>query len=184
MADRDVSLDFMDNYARIRQQLWKAPPKPAPVVIPKLPDPEPEPPEPEVKLPKKIDVFGVPDHPLLRGIKRARVANIVAPILFRDNVPWKMILNTSREKSWHWIRYECYYALFVNGYGYSEIARLCDRDHTSVMYGIRKWRREKGDDYQRYIVRTREDARVVPQSSSVCARVEEHNARDAGMEVS
>jgi hypothetical protein len=172
----------MDNYARIRQQLWKAPPKPVAVVIPKLPDPEPEPPAPQVNVPKKFDVFGVPDHPLLRGIKRARVANIVAPILFRDNVPWKMILSPIREKSWHWIRYECYYALFVNGYGYSEIARLCDRDHTSVMYGVKKWRKEKGDDYQRYIIRTREDARVLPQPSSVYAAAEERDARNAGVE--
>jgi hypothetical protein len=183
MADRDVSLDFMDNYARIRQQMWRAPPKPVPVVIPKQPEPEPEPPPPQINLPKKMDVFGVPDHPLLRGIKRARVAKIVAPILFRDNVPWKMVINNSREKTWHWIRYECYYALFVNGYGYSEIARLCDRDHTSVMYGVKKWRREKGDDYQRYIVRTREDAWVLPQPSSVCAAVEERDAGNAGLEI-
>jgi len=86
MADRDVSLDFMDNYARIRKQLWKAPKKPAPVVIEKQPEPEPIK-EPKVTYPSKVDVFGVPDHPLLRGIKRSRVANIVAPILFRDNVP-------------------------------------------------------------------------------------------------
>jgi hypothetical protein len=182
MADRDVSLEFMDNYARIKKQLWSAGKKPAPVVIQKQPEPAPPKEEPKVIYPSKVDVFGVPDHPLLRGIKRSRVANIVAPILFRDNVPWKMVVNTSREKTWHWIRYECYYALFVNGYGYSEIARLCDRDHTSVMYGIRKWRRERGDDYQRYIVRTREDTRVLPQPSSVHTAAEECDARDAGLE--
>lgn len=183
MADRDVSLDFMDNYARIRQQLWNAPKKPAPVVIPKAPEPEPEPPKPQVQLPPKLDVYGVPDHPLLRGIKRARVAIIVAPILFRENVPWKMILNTSRDKSWHWVRYECYYALFVNGYGYAEIGRLCERDHSTVIYGVTKWRREKGDDYQQYIIRTREDTRVLSKPSSVYATTEERDARDAGVEV-
>ena len=183
MADRDVSLDFVDNYMRIRQKLWNTGSKPKPVVIPKKPEPEPPEEKPKIAIPSKVDVFGVPDHPLLRGIKRSRVAAIVAPILFRDNVPWKMVLNNSREKTWHWIRYECYYALFVNGYGYSEIARLCDRDHTSVMYGVKKWRRERGDDYQQYIIRTREDTRILPQPSSVYATVEERDARNAGVEV-
>lgn len=186
MADDNVSLEFMDNYARIKKMLWNVPKQPTVFIPKKVIEPiEPPPPEPvkiDLDLIKKMDIFGIPDDPLLRGIKRLKVAKIVYPVLKKNNTPWAFILNKCRRKEYHWPRYEVYWALFVNGYGFAPIGRIVDRDHSTVIYGVEKWKREKGSDYSEYLITEAVNAWGLSDPSSLCADDEEHDEADAKLE--
>jgi len=109
------------------------PPRPAPQAPPKrvvaVPPPPPAPP-PDA-TPDALASTGVPN---VRNARRT-----VAPILVRLGLVWADIIRDDRRPELVQARREVYYALRGLGWSYPVIAQLCERDHSSVHYAIRKW---------------------------------------------
>jgi hypothetical protein len=158
--------DWQAHYKAIRAKLDgqrpkpEPKPKPAPVVIVKPPEPEPE---PEVVEEGK---FSKDDMLITRGLKRDRIRAIILPILRRRNLTWEMIRGQNRHGPIVRGRSEVFFALVSNGYGFAETGRICGRDHTTVIHGVRRWKDRNGPDYRGYLAEPRKDARIV--LSTVC----------------
>lgn len=158
--------DWQAHYKAIRAKLDgprlkpEPKPKPVPVVIVKPPEPEPE---PEVVEEGK---FSKDDLLITRGLKRDRIRSIILPILRRRNLTWEMIRGQNRHGPIVRGRSEVFFALVSNGYGFAETGRICGRDHTTVIHGVRRWKDRNGPDYRGYLAEPRKDARIV--LSTVC----------------
>ena len=49
------------------------------------------------------------------------------------------------------LRFEVYFALYANGFGFAEIGRMFKRDHTTVMHGVNMWKEREGGEHTDYI---------------------------------
>lgn len=161
--------NWQEHYRSIRAKLdgqrVKPEPKPRPVIV-KPPEPEPVK-ELEPELEVKEDVgFSKDDMLITRGLKRDRIRAIVLPILRKRDVTWEIIRGQNRHGPIVRARAEVFFALISNGYGYAETGRICGRDHTTVIHGVRKWKERNGPEYRGYLAEPRTDARIV--LSSVC----------------
>jgi len=164
--------DWQAHYKAIRAKLDGPKPRPAPkpvalpmIVMPPKPEPEPEP-EPEQKEEEFDGKFSKDDMLITRGLKRDRIRAIVLPILRNRDVTWEIIRGQNRHGPIVRARSEVFFALISNGYGYAETGRICGRDHTTVIHGVRKWKERNGPDYRGYLAEPRKDARIV--LSTVC----------------
>jgi hypothetical protein len=110
--------------------------------------------------------FSRDDMLITRGLKRDRIRRIILPILRSRNMTWDIIRGQNRHGPIVRARSEVFFALISNGYGYAETGRICGRDHTTVIHGVRKWKERNGPDYRGYLAEPREDARIL--LSTVC----------------
>jgi hypothetical protein len=72
------------------------------------------------------------------------------------------------------VRFECFFALYANGFGYGEIGRMLNRDHTTVMHGAREWKEKFNGQYTDYVADPRSVARRL---SLRLPNVAKHKAR-------
>lgn len=72
------------------------------------------------------------------------------------------------------VRFECFFALYANGFGYGEIGRMLNRDHTTVMHGAREWKEKHSGQYTDYVTDPRSVARRL---SLRLPNVAKHQAR-------
>lgn len=81
------------------------------------------------------------------GLRGFKVREVVFPILQKYSMPWEMI--TAHKRASHLIapRQEVFYALRQAGFSYYKIGMICDRDHATIMYGVRK---HKEREFERY----------------------------------
>lgn len=110
--------------------------RPAPVVLRPPPAPAPTtararvkvtPPPPEPRAPGQR-------VPNTKGARR-----VLEPILRAHELTWDDIIRDDRHRPLVMARREIYFALRELGWSLPSIAQLCERDHTSVLYAIRKW---------------------------------------------
>jgi len=137
-------------------------------VIPEIKQKE-ELPDPIVECetePEPFREFSRDDLLITRGLKRDRIRRIILPILRKRNMTWDIIRGQGRHGPIVRARSEVFFALVSNGYGFAETGRICCRDHTTVIHGVRKWKERNGPDYRGYLAEPREDARIV--LSTVC----------------
>lgn len=104
------------------------------------------PPPPPVKVP-------TPDHVLEAEINRlrklmdgcripARLKLLVLPMVEEFDIPWAVLVSPSREghllkprrKIWHMLRNE--------GLSLPQIGKMFNRDHTTIMHGLREYENE------------------------------------------
>ena len=116
--------------------------------------------------PEPFREFSRDDLLITRGLKRDRIRRIILPILRKRDMTWDIIRGQGRHGPIVRARSEVFFALVSNGYGYAETGRICCRDHTTVIHGVRKWKERNGPDYRGYLAEPREDARIV--LSTVC----------------
>lgn len=121
---------LMAHYKNVLSRTRKRPP--ASVVVIRDPNPPP------VVVPEPVlDDSGIPTGtgaPNMRGARKT-----IAPILLRRGLVWADIIRDDRHKEFVLARREIYHALRELGWSYPLIAKLCKRDHTSVLYAIQKW---------------------------------------------
>lgn len=69
----------------------------------------------------------------------ATLSERFADLLERHGVTWRELTGASQAKTLIRPRLEVYRALFADGWSASAIGKACNRDHTSILYYIRKW---------------------------------------------
>ena len=149
---------FLDNYKKIRSK-FREPPKP--VKIPAKPKP-PEPPKTEIDAVAKNGTQGTGrniDQEFEILIKEAEARGISyyqrliehAPAMSRSKklaiivvleeyaIPWEELFGAKDRPAFKSIiRWKVFRALHDEGATLNDIARFCNMDHTSVLYGLRK----------------------------------------------
>lgn len=85
--------------------------------------------------------------PLAVGLRGFKVREVVIPILHKHSMPWEMII--AHKRACHLIapRQEVFYALHQAGFSYYKIGAICDRDHATIMYGVRKHKERELERY-------------------------------------
>ena len=81
------------------------------------------------------------------GLRGFKVRDVVIPILHKHSMPWEMIV--ARKRACHLIapRQEVFYALHRAGFSYYKIGAICNRDHATIMYGVRKHKERTLEGY-------------------------------------
>ena len=144
----DALMDLHAHYKAVRARLnGGPPPKPQP-----LPEPEPEAtPAPPVTPP--LTALATPNAILAQGLRCApEVKEKILPVLSKYNLKWVDVAGRSQKWKYMTCRFEVYVTLKAHGWSLSQIGRLCgDRDHTTVLHGIRKFLNDNLTDMQRGI---------------------------------
>jgi chromosomal replication initiation ATPase DnaA len=86
------------------------------------------------------------DAEYLAGLPGPNTRTILLPFLKKHGVLWSEMVTDRREKILTVARQEMYTVLRKNDWSYTRIARLFHRDHTSVLWGVRRWEEKHGVD--------------------------------------
>ena len=86
-------------------------------------------------------------EPLAEGLRGIKTRSLVIPVLKKYGIDWKTIVGHRRFQHMTMPRFEIYTVLRDNGYSSAKIGRICNRDHTSILYGVKKFRRIKSEQY-------------------------------------
>ena len=86
-------------------------------------------------------------EPLAVGLRGFKTRSIVIPVLKKYNMDWETVISHRRIQHLIIPRYEVYKALRDNGYSFLRIGEICNRDHTSILYALRKYRSMVSEEY-------------------------------------
>jgi hypothetical protein len=137
----DALMDLHAHYKAVRARLNAGPP-------PKLlapPEPDPEPiPAPPITPPLTGLAYSLQPSVLLRGLRGfPDLKERIFPILEKHHVEWVDVCGKSQKWKYTKCRFEVFVSLNAHGWSLSKIGRLCgDRDHTTVLSGIKRFIRE------------------------------------------
>lgn len=144
----DALIDLHNHYKAVRARLnGGQPPKPQALTEPQ-PEATPAPPA----IPP-LTALATPAEDLIRGLRGfPAIREKVLPVLSRHNIRWVDAVGKSQKWKYTKCRFEIYVTLRAHGLSLSQIGRLCgDRDHTTVLHGIRKFLAENLSDMQRMV---------------------------------
>lgn len=96
---------------------------------------------PEVYFPEKPKT---PDEELTKGLFPKRFAKILLPVLREYNIPFEELSSNRRFQKYQIPRFRMYAMLRDAGYSLNEIGGIFNRDHTTILHGIRRWREING----------------------------------------
>lgn len=145
MADGSVSLDFMENYARVRERLYG---KPKPVVVSIVRKKEEEKKEPAPVIPigpfqQAINELKEDEkrmkHPLLSGLKGMKSREVLEPVILKYKISYKELSGPSRVAKYHLPRRHCFAVLREAGFSTPQIGKLFNRDHSTVVHALQMW---------------------------------------------
>ncbi len=137
----DVLMDMQTHYKAVRARLNAGPP-PKPQL---LPEPVPEPVAAPPETPPLTDfAYAMQASQLLQGLRGfPDLKEKILPILEKHRVEWREVCGRSQKWKYTKCRFEVFVKLNAHGWSLSKIGRLCgDRDHTTVLNGIKKFIRE------------------------------------------
>lgn len=86
------------------------------------------------------------DPEYVAGLPGPNTRAMLLPFLKKHGVIWSEMVTDRREKVLTLARQEMYTVLRKSGWTYTKIARLFNRDHTSVLWGVRRWEERNGVD--------------------------------------
>lgn len=150
----DTVENLLAHYSAVRARL-RGPVATPTVAIPKREPPPPAAEPPRVTPLKDERIAGVPVLPFNRvaaeeaAIAKARrrlegapLSNrqklMVLPVLEDHDVMWADVVRVSRLAKLVNARRDVYRELFEMGMSFSQIGRVCQRDHTTIMYHLEK----------------------------------------------
>ena len=150
MADGTVPLEFMENYARVKERLYGKPKQPVVHIQRK---------KEEEKKPAQVIQFGPfqqaleelkedekrMNHPYLKDLRGMRAREILYPILVEHKMSYNELRGVSREKKYHIPRRQCFAALRDAGWSTPRIGRLFCRDHSTIVHGLQMWEKYLGN---------------------------------------
>ena len=84
------------------------------------------------------------DAELLAGLPGPNTRTMLLPIMKKHCVFWSEVMSDQRQKIYTDARQEMYIRLRVEGWSYTRIARLFNRDHTTILSGVRSWESRHG----------------------------------------
>jgi len=118
------------HYAAVKARIADAAKRPLPEVRPLLvvrpapPKPEPDE-EPDLR------------PPLLAGAPLGRARGLLEPVLQRHMLTWRQVISKDRKQAIVSARQECMWVLNKAGMSLPMIGRFMNRDHTTVLHGVR-----------------------------------------------
>lgn len=163
----------------------KKPEKPAPKPFTPLPDPRVVPRESSSKITRSIFLkwfVETNQDKLVTVCLPTEARKIANKILKRHHLTMEQAFCRCRAVFVSECRHEIWFALIANGYGYAQIGRMFGRDHTSIMHGVRKWRRTSGRQYSDYITNPRTVARRLQACRNSFSKSEARIELDAYLE--
>ena len=86
-----------------------------------------------------------PDTQLLSGLRPYRLAPLLLPILKAHDLRFLDVRSPSRKKMYHLARFEMYYVLQKDGLSLSQIGAIFNRDHSTILHGIQRWKEMIGE---------------------------------------
>jgi len=116
------------HYAAIKQRIAAAA-RAAQIAMAPPPPPPPIPPEPKPDL----------RPPLLAGAPVGPIREVIEPILQRHELTWLEISSAKRSNRLVACRHECMWEMRRAGMSYPTIGTLLNRDHTTVIHGVKKY---------------------------------------------
>jgi hypothetical protein len=84
------------------------------------------------------------ERTLLKGLFPARLRPMLLPVLKKHNLLFSDIASASRKAKFNIARFEMYYILRESGMSLNQIKEVFNRDHTTVMHGIKRWKEISG----------------------------------------
>jgi len=84
---------------------------------------------------------------LTAGLRGFKVREVVTPILEKSNVPWSVITGPRRFPHIVSVRREVFSALRGLGYSLTKIGLICNREHTTVLIGLRRHKEKMNENY-------------------------------------
>jgi hypothetical protein len=84
------------------------------------------------------------DADMLAGLPGPNSRAMLLPIMKKHVVLWSEMVSDRRQKIYSDARQEMYVRLRSAGWSYTRIAHLFNRDHTTVLSGIRSWESRNG----------------------------------------
>jgi hypothetical protein len=84
------------------------------------------------------------DADMLSGLPGPNARALLLPIMKKHVVLWSEMTSDRRQRVYTDARQDMYVSLRVEGWSYTRIARLFNRDHTTVLSGIRSWESRNG----------------------------------------
>ena len=117
------------HYAAVKARISRAatvpPPEIRPLLVVKPAEPEPD---------------EAPDlrSPLLAGAPLGRSRGLLEPVLQRHGITWKQVAGKVRVTAIVAARHECMWVLRHAGMSFPKIGRFMNRDHTTVLHGVRQ----------------------------------------------
>ena len=122
-------MDIIEHYKQVRFRLWHG------TQVAKKPDEKPK--EKPAQVEEKTE--HVDSQPIIvpkttiDGLSTRR-AEPIFEILDRHNVTWDEVAGQSRKQKYIPVRAEVYACLLKQGLSKAHIAKICNRDHTSVLH--------------------------------------------------
>ena len=84
---------------------------------------------------------------LTAGLRGFRVREAVTPILEKSGVPWSVITGPRRFPHIVSVRHEIFVVLRELGFSYTKIGMICNREHTTVIHGVRRYMERMNENY-------------------------------------
>lgn len=145
MVDASVPLDFMENYARVRERLYGKP-KQVVVSIPRKKEEEPKKIAPVISIgPFQQAINELKEdekrmkNPLLNGLKGMKSREVLEPVILKYKISYKELSGPSRVAKLHQPRRHCFAVLRDAGFSTPQIGRLFNRDHSTVVHALQMW---------------------------------------------
>lgn len=134
--------DFAEHYKQVRARLNKgaqikkvAPPKPIEDYV--MPRPQPETPETQEQAQRRR----------LKGCPLSmRRQALVLPVLEEFNTTWEKLWEKDRRAVMHAPRRKLWLKLWEDGMSIAQIGRFTQRDHTTVLWGLRALKKAQSED--------------------------------------
>lgn len=127
--------------------------KPRPSAVPKLPPVRVLPPVPPLPAPKVVAPLSVgllddieeAELVQIKGIlRRESVRKVVEAISEKTGIPPERIVSVTRNKAVVAARHWAFYELQQAGFSLTQMGRMFQKDHTTVLHGIRKHMKRTG----------------------------------------
>lgn len=84
---------------------------------------------------------------LTEGLRGFKAREAVTPILERSKVPWSVVTGPRRFPHIVSVRREVFSALRDLGYSLTKIGLICNREHTTVLIGLRRHKEKMNENY-------------------------------------
>jgi hypothetical protein len=122
-------MDLIEHYKKVRFRLWNA------TQVAKVPEEQPpvELDQVEEKPDEEVSQEPIIPKRKIDGLSTRR-SEPIFEILDKYAVSWKDVTGRSRKKKYIPVRAEVYACLYSQGLSKAHIAKICNRDHTSVLH--------------------------------------------------
>ena len=98
----------------------------------------------EIVMPEPPENIPTSDTALVEGLYPRRFAPLLLPALREYGIPFHELKSKGRARRYQIPRFKMYSLMREHKYSLSEIGGVFNRDHTSILHGIQRWKEING----------------------------------------